>query len=279
MKKDENDWIVVIPSYNRVEGLKNMTLHTLKNLGIEWNRIYLFVANLEEKKKYMQEIKEGEDVKEIIVGEKGLVNVRNFIFRYFPVGQRLLSFDDDVRGFLQLKGNKLRPVNGDEFRNMVKVAFEECEKGGARLWGDYPVKNAFFMENSISYDFKFIIGSFWGCINPGASIKIPFGTGQKEDYQRTILFWEKDRAIIRLNYLTHITATYGESGGLQSDGIGARVEMEKKVVSEMVEKWPEFVSINPRRKGVFPEILLRRQPFAGERKMIIGRRRTHKKLT
>ena len=75
-KVGEKDWIVVVPSYNRVDGFIEMTLATLKNLEIGWEKIYLFVANAEEKKKYEEKIKEGKDVAKIVVGEKGIVIYR-----------------------------------------------------------------------------------------------------------------------------------------------------------------------------------------------------------
>jgi hypothetical protein len=94
---------------------------------------------------------------------------------------------------------------------------------------------------------------------------------------RAIQFWELDKKIVRLNFLSHKTATYNESGGLQSDGAAARLAREKTTVETMLGKWPQYVRSNPRRKGPFPEILFIRQPFEGERKRdITGRRKTRK---
>ena len=275
-----SDWKVVVPSYNRVEGFKEKTLKTLQYHKIPPSKIYLFVANEEQKKLYETGLEPG-SVGHIIVGIKGLVPVRNFIFTYFPVGTKLVSFDDDVRGFVRLDGEKLRPLRPAEFGDLVDLAFDECKKVGARFWGDYPVPNAFYMENTISYDLKFIIGSFWGCINPGKDVQIGIGGGEKEDYQRAIHFWERDGAVVRLNFLSHKTATYNESGGLQSDGVKARQEREIATVDAMMEKWGDkYIRRNPRRKGPMPEILFIRQPFEGERKRSMGstagRRRTRK---
>jgi hypothetical protein len=275
-----SDWKVVVPSYNRVDGFKEKTLKTLQYHKVPPSKIYLFVANEEQKKLYEEGLEPG-SVGHIIVGIKGLVPVRNFIFKYFPVGTKLVSFDDDVRGFVRLDGEKLRPLRPAEFGELVNMAFKECESVGARFWGDYPVPNAFYMENTISYDLKFIIGSFWGCINPGKDVQITIGGGEKEDYQRAIQFWELDGKIVRLNFLSHKTATYNEAGGLQSDGVKARQEREISTVDTMMEKWGgKYIRRNPRRKGPMPEILFIRQPFEGERKRVLGstagRRRTRK---
>jgi hypothetical protein len=269
------DWTVVVPSYNRVDGFKKKTLATLQRHKIPPSKIYLFVANEEQKKLYEEGLEPG-TVGHIIVGEKGLPQVRNFIFKYFPVGTPLVSFDDDVRGFVRLDGDKLRDVRPAELGDLFDMAFTECKKVGARFWGDYPVPNGFFMSNTISYDLKFIMGSFWGCFNPGKTVQITIGNGEKEDYMRTIQFWEQDHTVVRLNFLSHKTATYNEAGGLQSDGQAARILREKETVATMLKKWPQYVRANPRRKGPFPEVLLIRQKMDGTRKRDMRNNRTRK---
>jgi len=273
------DWKVVVPSYNRVDGFKNKTLKTLQYHKVPPSKIYLFVANEEQKKLYEDGLEPG-SVGHIIVGIKGLVPVRNFIFEYFPKGTPLVSFDDDVRGFVRLEGEKMRDLRPAEFGELVDMAFRECKDVGARFWGDYPVPNAYFMKNTISYDLKFIMGSFWACFNPGKEIHIDIGGGEKEDYQRTIQFWEADGKVVRLNFLAHKTATYNEAGGLQSDGMAARVEREKSTVAAMLKKWPQYIRPNPRRKGPFPEISLIKQPMKGDapakREMGSPKRKTRK---
>ena len=266
-------WKVVVPSYNRVEGFKTKTLATLQYHKIPKQDIYLFVADEEQKKLYEAAV--GNGVGHVVVGVKGLAPVRNFIFDYFPKGTPLVSFDDDVRGFVRLdkSGTKLRDVKPDEFAEIVDIAFEHCKKAGANFWGDYPTINKMFMSNTISYDFKFIMGSFWGCFNPGKEIQITMGNGEKEDYMRTILFWERDHAIVRLNFLAHKTSTYKEPGGLQSNGVQARIDREKIIVEKMLKKWPQYIRANPRRKSEFPEILLKRQEKDGTRKVQMGGKR------
>ena len=89
---------------------------------------------------------------------------------------------------------------------------------------------------------------------------------------RTIQFWELDHSVVRLNFLSHKTATYNEAGGLQSDGQAARIAREKETVATMLKKWPQYVRANPRRKGPFPEVLLIRQKIDGTRKRELSSR-------
>jgi hypothetical protein len=113
------------------------------------------------------------------------------------------------------------------------------------------------MRHTITTDFKFCIGSFFGMINPGVDLHNPAPSGAKEDYYRTIMFWNADRKIIRINYIAHKTKYAGGVGGLQT-GIDVRLKNERKAVEELLHNYPELVRMNTKRKSPFPEILLRR---------------------
>ena len=252
------DWVVVVPSYGRVELFKKKTLATLQRYKVPKDRIYVFVANEEENKAYTAGI--GRDVGHIVTGIKGLPEIRDFIFDYFPKGQPIVSFDDDVTGFIErVNDKKKRPL-----RSLVALfdrGFAACEKAGASFWGVYPITNPYFMKDGHSTDFKFIIGSFWGCFNPKSDIRMSkanggIGAAEKEDYARTIQFWTRDGTIVRINDVALQTATYKSPGGLQE---GNRLERERKTVKAMLRKWPQFIAENPRRKSGYPELRLIRQ--------------------
>uniref|UniRef100_A0A6C0KMG2 Glycosyltransferase n=1 Tax=viral metagenome TaxID=1070528 RepID=A0A6C0KMG2_9ZZZZ len=248
----KEDWVVVIPSYNRVETLKEKTLKVLQDYKIPPSKIYVFVANEEQKELYEAGLEKG-SVGHIVVGVKGLAEVRNFIFKYFPKGKHIVEMDDDIRGFIEYDEKAKR--HEKPLKNFVEICnrgFAEAKKAGARLWGVYSVPNGFFMKPTVTTDLRFIIGSFWGCINPGEEIQIPLGS-EKEDYQRTILFWEKDGAVVRLNFVAPKTAYYKEPGGMQE---GNRIAKQNKTVKSMLKRWPQYIQMNPRRKSGYPEIRL-----------------------
>ncbi len=248
--------MVVIPSYNRVDTLKNKTLSVLKEYKIPKSKIYVFVANEEQKVLYDAGV--GEDVGHIVVGVKGLAEVRNEIFKHFPKGQKLVFMDDDIRGIIEFDAKQKRHERKlVDLEGVFERGFAEAEKAGARLWGVYPSPNGFFMKDTVTTDLRFVIGSFWGCINPGndSNYLLKMG-GEKEDYQRTIQFWEADGAVVRLNFISAKTAYYKEPGGMQE---GDRVGKQRKTVKAMLKKWPQYIKMNPRRKSGYPEILLVKQ--------------------
>lgn len=248
-------WRVVIPSYKREETVQKKTLATLKRYGIPATQITIFVANAEQKAVYEAALPRGA-VKEMIVGEPGLAQVRNYILNYYPKGTKIVMMDDDVTGFVERTADGgMRPLRS--LKAVINKGFAEADKAGASLWGVYPVPNGFFMKPTITQDLKFIIGSFWGILNPGSGpdgIHLPMS--EKEDYIRTLMSFDRDGTVVRINYVSPKTAYYKEPGGMQTDP--KRLEKQKVAVKFLMDTWPDKVMLNPRRKSDYPEILLRR---------------------
>jgi cellulose synthase/poly-beta-1,6-N-acetylglucosamine synthase-like glycosyltransferase len=246
------DYKVVIPSYNRAETCRDKTLALLHKYNIPKNIIYVVVANSEQKELYAKTL-DPKTYNEILLGVPGLMNVRNWIFAHFPKGTHLVSCDDDLRGFLEYTTTTKRhemPLRS--LKNVITRGFAECKKAGCDLWGVYPVANGFFMKPSVSKDLKFILGSFFGCINPGASFELE--SPQKHDYEMTIKFFIKDGAVIRLNFVAPKTSIYTEPGGLQTNG--DRMKHQENAVKYLSKTYPQFVKVNPTRKSKFPQIRL-----------------------
>lgn len=248
----KSDYVVAIPSYKRAEILKEKTLAVLHKYDIEPKRIFIFVADKEEEEIYKKTLPENQYNK-IIVAKKGLHNARNIINDYFPVGQKIVEADDDIRGFIEFDESQKRHEKPlVSLKRVIERGFAEAEKHGAKLWGVYPSANGFFMKDSISTDLKHIVGSFWGQINPGKKVRIHLQS--KEDYERTLQFWKKDGIVIRMNNVSPQTAYYKTPGGLQLQRTKEKIEDEVKFLQE---HYPDYIVINPHRKSGFVEIRLK----------------------
>jgi hypothetical protein len=97
------------------------------------------------------------------------------------------------------------------------------------------------MRNSITYDFAFIVGHFWGCINrKSEDLKITMDI--KEDYERSIKFWLKDKCIVKLNYISAETKTYDNKGGLQIE-YPDRTDASINSCNTLINTYPQFFSL------------------------------------
>ena len=245
-------YIIAIPSYKRHDILLTKSLKTLISGGVPASKIYIFVANKEEHEIYEKNIPK-EMYHDLVIGVKGITNQRRFILNYFPEGQEIVSIDDDVEGLYKSKGTtKLVQVkNIDKF---YKEAFERLHKEHLYIWGIYPVRNPFFMKDTVTTNLKFIIGTMYGFINrhnpklqPSKKIK------EKEDYEQSILYYMMDGGVLRYNNITIKTKFHAE-GGLGK--IDQRFEANKEAAEYLEKKYPEYVSVFHRANGM-SEVRLR----------------------
>lgn len=248
------NYIVAIPTYKRWEEITKKTLPTLKRGKVDKHKIHVFVANKTEEKLYREKM-DPDTYGKIVVGKKGLVQQRRYISQYFPEGTMIVSMDDDVHNIVRLtKNNKLTKVkNLDTF---FSKAFRLLKEKNLYLWGVYPVKYNLFMRNNITTDLRFIIGVVHGYINRHDPKLYPsLKSVGKEDIEQSILFYLKDKGILRFNDITFSTV-YNAPGGLGTD----RYQMNKKAQEYLVKKYPNIVKPKFRPDGT-PEVTLNRNPI------------------
>lgn len=99
--KNKKGYIIAIPSYKRVDIIQKKTLKLLHEHNINPKLIKIFVANQSEYDEYKAQIP-SELYGELIIGEIGLKNQRNFISDYYPEGTNIVQMDDDVEKIVEL---------------------------------------------------------------------------------------------------------------------------------------------------------------------------------
>ena len=247
------NYIVAIPSYNRSDIISKKTLSMLKDGGVNKEKIFIFVANNEEYKKYLHALQTYTDLyNKIIVGKLGITHQRNFIKKYFKENQRIVSIDDDIEGLYKLNNSTLARIQHvDAF---FKEAFERLNREGLYIWGIYPVMNPYFMQNTVTTGLKFIIGGLYGFINRKLTDLNPSSESEgKEDYEQSILYYKKDGGVLRYNNVT-IKTKFLAKGGLGE--LDKRFEINKKSANYLEKTYPDLVSIFHRKNGM-TEIKLR----------------------
>lgn len=232
----------VVPSYKRKDVLFNKTLVVLNKYKIDKKDIYVFVANEEQFNEYIEVKNAGYN---LIIGEPGLIQARNFIINYFEEGQKIFSLDDDVKEIETLDAdNKLIPI--DNLKTFAEEAFNTLKQHNFQLGGIYAARNSFFMKKSkpISLDLKYIIGACYFFINDKELILDP-KYSLCEDYFRNISSYIKYNGLIRFNHITIHTKYYTKEGGLADERKG---EIEGKTPEEickikLFDDYPQYVRI------------------------------------
>jgi len=250
------NYVIAIPTYQRYNELYKKTLPTLLNASVSPEKIYIFVANEEEYMLYKSKIPV-DWYKEIIIGELGIRNQRKFISKYFEEGKCICSFDDDVESILcKSSGDKLHKVNNIDrlIVNNFNLLQKTKEFEGIHLWGFYPVANALWMKDSyLTTDLRTIIGVVHGYVNRHDEDLYP-KCNMKEDIEQSILFYKKDKGILRFNNLSYKTK-FLAPGGCGQD----RFEEYKIAQEYLVKTYPEYCKAKFKKNGS-PEVHLFKNP-------------------
>ena len=267
------DFVVAIPSYKRHKLLVEKTLAYLKG-KLDWSMIYVFIVDdpdeitnyttiLQPNNKDTTHMYTGIH---IVRGPLGLHNMRNFITEFFDTGVCILNLDDDIENVMSLwvddtvhdikKASRYKLVNMDSFVDWTVKAFAMLKDQGLYIFGIYPVKNGYFMKDlpEITNDLRFCVGTLWGCINRKSMPRLTLE--EKEDFERTLLYWKRDGSVVRFNHITIVTKYYKTPGGMQSRSID-RAEAARKACTYLCYNFPRECKLYLGKKSGIPEVRLK----------------------
>ena len=247
MENFRNEYLIAIPSYKRENLLLNTTLNLLKKYNISSSKIYIFVANKEEYIRY-NNLLPNNSYHKLIIGTIGMGAIRNFIINYFSENQKILFIDDDIRNLISFK-NKKESQDLLDLNSFIENAFNEISKLNIKLFGIYPTDNPYFMlKNEKTYDLCYIIGCFYGIINDKS---ILVSLDDKEDYERSILFYLKYNQNLRYNWIAPITRYYKQKGGMQEKRTVENVHLSAKYLAD---KYPNLCKLKFKKKSKYTEL-------------------------
>lgn len=240
---------IAIPSYQRSETLNEKTLNYLINVClVDPKMIDVFLANETELLEYQKHKIHNVN---LIVGKETLKNQRNFIDFFYPENERILCFDDDVIT-IHKKVNDKKTIEFTSILKLAEIGFEECRRNHTKIWGICAVLNPFYMANNVSTNLKYIEGAVFGqIITHDKSLSVTLE--DKEDFERTILYFDKYKKIIRFNGFAMKSNFYIEKGGMQITRTPERITASAKYLAN---KYPEYCEINTNKKSEHTEIKL-----------------------
>ena len=260
-----NEYKIVIPSYDRVNILKNKTLKMLENQGIDKKLIYIFVTN-EEYEKYKNELPNYN----IIIGKKGLLPQIEFIENYFKEGDYLVRIEDDIENIFKkihskkdypskITRKELSETEPIDLHNFIIEGFKLLKEHKLNLFGINKTQNAFMMGDSYSTDLRLIEGCFNGFINKRYKLVVCNNNNYcLEDLERTIIYYKNDGGVLRFNDIGYIT-TYNDKGGIKSNikERDLKINENTKKINEVYSKYGSLKP-NKRQNGEWFE--LKRKP-------------------
>jgi hypothetical protein len=238
-------WRIAIPSYKRPTQLRDATLALLRKHHIPAERIDVFVADAAEEAVYTATL-DPATYSSLIVAVPGMGAVRNFMTDYYSEGQHILFIDDDITDFLTLTDAPFT------LSALIDHGFAECVERGLRLWGIYPVANRYFMSGGMTDGLTYIVGCFYGCIN-NRSIHVTLD--DKEDYERTLLYYLADGGVLRYRWVAPLTRYYKNPGGMATTRTMERILESAQILAT---RYPGLCRLNLTKKSGLPEVRLLR---------------------
>eukprot|EP00929_Paragymnodinium_shiwhaense_P063817 TRINITY_DN31932_c0_g1_i1.p1 TRINITY_DN31932_c0_g1~~TRINITY_DN31932_c0_g1_i1.p1 ORF type:complete len:834 (-),score=137.97 TRINITY_DN31932_c0_g1_i1:36-2537(-) len=217
MPDKDKDWVVAIPSYDRIKTIGSRTLELLRQAGLGADRVFVF-ADPRQYGDYVKALKPFQVT--VVKGAEGVCQQRNAIMKHFLEGAKVVEMDDDIEGMcvsmspkrhLGAKHVRMAPEN---FPGIVDNIWADCAHHGCTHWGVYPTPNGGWMTLSYSIGLMTFTAQLTGYINPGSSLQLSVPV--MEDYERSLHFFSKGLKCMRVNYLALLTKNRSNQGGCQS---------------------------------------------------------------
>lgn len=246
------DYHIAIPSHARPgrDGLNKKALRAVANGGVHPDRVRVFVAP--DQLDTYRRLTDPGLCAEVLPGALGLAAQRAAIDRFYGDGARVVQIDDDVSAVVRrVNQRKLDPL--PDLHIEIVDAFAAAAALGARLWGVYPVPNAGWMKPRVNAGLLFCWGSMFGHV---VDTSIVLELDQKEDYERTLRYWQADGVVARVEWLSVRTRMYAP-GGMQADDQPDRNLANEEAVAWLVRSFPGHVRRVARRGKCGTEVRLR----------------------
>ena len=241
---------ITISTYDRWNRFE--TLLFLKKNNVPFEDVYIFLANEEEKQKYVNSF--GNDYN-WVVGVIGLPQQRNFITNYFDEGEIIISMDDDIEDLIH--------KNDVPFLDWIAECIKYLQNSNVGLLSISPSVNSFFFEqrkntNSFKIGNYYAIGAFYICKNDKQIILSD--DILLEDWERSLLYVKKYGGSIRFNDILIKTKYFGK-GGLESH---RNENNYSSSINKLIYQYSEYLSFNykklPLNKNVlFPNLKFNKQ--------------------
>jgi hypothetical protein len=251
------EWRIEVPSAGRAATLAAKTLPLLRSAGVPDRDVRVWVPAAE-RDAYAAAAPEVDLVPLDYVPGSGRIEdgpfavglVRNAIIDAAAPGDLVLSVDDDLAGLVEFDGMKdginarLVDVAGPRLLRIVERGFALAEDAGAYLWGVHPA--ATYARDRVRLDLCYIGAALFGQRVRGEPEVERVKLDDKEDFERSLRFYERDGRLLRLDGVSWRTRGYGGAGGMQTTRTPERIDASAKWCAD---RWPQWAALKYPRSG------------------------------
>ncbi len=240
---------IAIPTYNRPELIQKATLAYLERSAFPLEQVDVWISG--ESQLHLYDGLPDKWKARFRIGVKGLAENRKVAELQYPEGTKLFWMNDDIFLINELVGTDTKRLAEVNITKVLSDGFGVCETLKAYLWGIYAVNNAFYMDERVHTDLRYVVGCAYGMVLRHDEALLPCFGDAKEDYERALRFYQKDGVIVRLDRYSPKTIYYN------SPEIFPNNEKIEANIKELEKKWPTWVLRNTKKKSPYPEINIR----------------------
>ena len=233
---------IAIPTHRRSETIKDLTLNALNGIDAE---IYIFISDEEDYEKYKRTLPE---YNLILCNTRSVAEKFNYIQNYFDEGTFVMVIEDDIK--------EIKNLMGYSTEKLLKFIYNFCVNNNLSCWGVYPSSNDFYMKKTIDVGLTYIVANLYGFISRRDD-RLLCHLKTKNDYERSVKYYEVYRRIARFNFAACKTNNYTNKGGMQMETNREADELEAS--NALVEMYPRIFDINTRRKSKYTELTMKKE--------------------
>jgi hypothetical protein len=229
---------IAIPTHRRSNTIGDLTLKLLEEF--EPTDIYLFISDVEDFGLYLEKYPQ---YNLVLTDTKNVRDKFNFVQNYFN-DEWVVVMEDDIK--------KVKDLYNRHLRNILWSCITFCDKRKYKAWGVYPSSNEFFMKKDIEVGLTYLVANMFA-FKAEKTDRLDCVLNTKNDYERSILYYNFYGSTVRFNFLSCQTNNYSNKGGMQTEK-EIRAELEKEASEALCEKYPHIFTINTNRKSVYTEL-------------------------
>ena len=223
---------ICIPSYKRLDLLKDKTLKFLEHNKIEKKDINIFVSNQLDFDEYTDA-----DIGNIVLVPaiySGIGAVRGYIVNFWSSSSdNIIMIDDDIEKIIDLHASPVK------LPDLITRMFSQLKEENLYFGGLPLCSNPFFMKDTFSTTLKYISGAiqFLRIDKTRLPVFTPFR--HFEDFTYCIEYFKRDNGILRFNGAAPITKNYHPDGGIceQYGSLDLRLQDAERVADEIIDKF------------------------------------------